>query len=167
MKYIVLMLLMVSLAHAGTEVKVVDDGVILDFSYPQYVDPDNDGIPTYRKFVLHFEDDGIYFEGEGAFDLCSFIPNLNNEQAYCDMDIGGPNPGSVPDGKVDRWDLAKALNWYDHPLADTGYGGDACFYWMRFVEYNRRLTAAGLPYFLFGVFEPPHCTRVHHWYPDF
>ena len=142
---------------SATEIVCVDEGVL--HACHNIEDADGDGIPLHRTHIINVEDDGtVETDIEGFVDICPNIPNLNNEQAYCDMDLNN-------DGYITIVDLVIARLWDDHPAALYGYGGNACFWRIQLNIYNSRLFNAGLPVLLYGVVGvPPHCTN-HHTYP--
>lgn len=135
--------------------------VLIVFTIPvsagMLIDDDGDGL------YCVIEDDGVYC-GEDDQDKCDGIPNVSINDNHCSVDLSG-------DGYFTFIDLLINAVRIDHPLAEGGYGGDACYYTIRVIEYNRRLAMVGLPLLQrdlvseFIVAVPPvHC-EGHHTYP--
>lgn len=134
--------------------------VVFMFAIPyafggETVDRDGDGL-----FCV-VEDDGVYCNEDGQ-DRCDGIPNVSLDDHHCSMDFNG-------DGLFTLVDVAIIQAQYDHPLGSGNYGGNACFGMMRIVEYNKRLSTAGLqplqldqPFIVVGA--GAHCFG-HHVYP--
>lgn len=156
------------------------------------VDADDDGLYCIQ------EDDGVYC-GEDDQDRCDGIPNVSRDDNHCSVDLNGDGYFTLLDFSHSRAKNDHLIAGFDYnifnaapsnnrdylfygqfdldvPIYPANFGGNVCFYPMRVIEYNKRLTAAGLPLLQtkpdgtvdFLVKQPGwHCFQPagHHSYP--
>jgi len=164
------------------------------------VDADGDGLFCVMEDGENDGDAPIKFCGEDDQDKCDGIPNVSRDDDNCSVDLNGDGRFTLLDFSISRAKNDHLLsgfdyNWYnsfpennrdylyyeqfnmDPPVYPFSFGGNICFYPMRVIEYNKRLTAAGLPLLQtkpdgtvdFLVAQPGwHCFQPagHHSYPE-